>query len=252
MSKNDDDAVELRVIGVVDETHDTRTIRLDNSEGRISPHRAGQHIKVRVDAPDGPAWRSFTLSSPPTRPGVLEITVKRKGNGDVSNAIHNLRPGDRLLLKGPSGRFVFDPETHREPLVLAVAGSGVTPALAILRTIHDLGLDTRVTLLYGCRTRDDVIFSRELEALRQAAPGVAVVISLTQPDSEWSGPTGRIGPELVARHVEDPASARFYVCGPGSLPEDLSTWLLEQGVPAERIHLELYGKKGNARPGTGH
>ena len=71
-----------------------------------------------------------------------------------------LDAGGELIVRGPKGRFVFDPETHREPLVLLAAGSGITPAMSILRTIHDLQLEVPVTLLYGCRTAADVIFGR--------------------------------------------------------------------------------------------
>jgi precorrin-3B synthase len=234
--------VALRVIAVVEETHDTRTVRLDNAEGRVATHQAGQHIKIRGEGTSGPTWRSFTLSSPPTRPTVLEVTVKRNPEGIVSNAIHTLQSGDMLTIKGPAGRFVFDPETHREPLVLAVAGSGVTPAMAILRTIVDRQLDIPVTLLYGCRTRADVIFARELDALRVRLAGLRVVITLSQPDAEWTGPTGRLGIELIAEHVNDLNSARFFMCGPGALHDELTTWLLAKGVPAGRIHMEMFGK----------
>ncbi len=240
--------VVLRVIEVVEETHDTRTVRLDNAAGAVGVHRAGQHLKVGVPVQDGTAWRSFTLSSPPTRPEVLEITAKRNPGGVVSHAIHGLKPGDPLTVTGPSGRYTFDPEAHREPLVLAVAGSGVTPAMAILRTILDRQLDLPVTLLYGCRTRDDVIFAREIDALRVRLAGLRVVVTLSRPDAAWNGPTGRVGPDLVAAHVPDPAAARFFLCGPGAMHDELTAWLLARGVPPDRVHTELFGKRARVAP----
>jgi ferredoxin-nitrite reductase len=236
------EGVPLRVIEVIEETHDTKTVRLENADGRIPTHRPGQHVKVRVEAPGGPTWRSFTVSSPPTRPHIIEVTVKRNASGVVSNAIHTLRAGDSLTIKGPQGRFVFDPEAHREPLVFAVAGSGVTPAMSILRTIADRQFDLPVTLLYGVRTRDDIIFARELEGLRLRLAQLRLVIALTRPDPSWEGEVGRVGPELMTRHVPEPAPARYFLCGPGDLRETLSAWLAEQGVPADRIHSEMFGK----------
>ena len=117
----------MRVLEVIEETHDTKTIRLDNADGAFLLHHAGQHLKIQAPGRDGPTWRSFTISSPPTRPGVVEVTIKLNPSGVVSNAVHALRPGDAVRVKGPFGSFIFDPERHREPLVLAVAGSGVTP-----------------------------------------------------------------------------------------------------------------------------
>jgi ferredoxin-NADP reductase/nitrite reductase/ring-hydroxylating ferredoxin subunit len=237
--KVDEPEVALKVLDVIEETHDTRTVRLDNSEGKIAVHRPGQHIKVGVSG----TWRSFTLSSPPTRPGVIEVTVKRNPDGVVSNAIHALEAGHTLTVKGPAGRYYFDPEAHREPLVLAVAGSGITPAMAILRTILDRQLDVPVTLLYGCRTRADVIFAREIDALRVRLATLRSVIVLSQPDADWPGAVGRVGPDLIAEHVADPASARYFLCGPGAMHDELTAWLLARGVPAERVHTEMFGKK---------
>jgi ferredoxin-nitrite reductase len=234
--------VALTVIDIIDETPDTKTIRLDNSQGSIPVHRPGQHIKVCVTGPQGAHWRSFTLSSAPTRPKVLEVTVKRNPDGIVSNAIHTLQSGDMLTIKGPQGRFYFDPETHREPLVIAVAGSGVTPGMSIVRTICDRQLDLPVTLLYGARTRDDVIFARELDAMRLRLAQLRVVVTLSRPDSDWSGAMGRVDAEMLARHVSEPARARYFVCGPGDMRESLTAWLLGRGVPSERIHTEMFGK----------
>jgi ferredoxin-nitrite reductase len=234
----------LRVVEVIQETGDTRTVRLDNSAGGLTVHRPGQHIKVCVAGPAGSTWRSFTISSPPTRPDVLEVTVKRNPAGVVSPAIHALRPGDELIVRGPQGRFVFDPEAHKEPLVLAAAGSGITPAMSILRTIHDLQLDVPVTLIYGCRTAADVIFGRELDAMRLRLARFRLVLTLSRPDPDWSGSVGRVTPALLARHVPEPAASRHFVCGPGNFVETLSHWLQQNGVPPERIHSERFGKSG--------
>ncbi len=245
-AKGEEPEVALKVLEVIEETHDTRTVRLDNSGGKVAPHRPGQHIKVCAVRPDGPVWRSFTVSSPPTRPGVIEVTVKRNPDGVVSNAIHGLEPGQTLTVKGPAGRYYFDHETHREPLVLAVAGSGITPAMAILRTIVDRQLDVPVTLLYGCRTRGDIIFAGELNALRVRLATLRSVIVLSQPNPDWPGAIGRVGPGLIAECVADPASARYFLCGPGAMHDELTVWLLAQGVPSDRVHTETFGKRRQA------
>ena len=235
----------LRVLEVVEETHDTRTIRLDNAEGRLPVHRPGQHLKVGVDGPAGATWRSFTISSPPTRPKVLELTIKKNPGGVVSVASHALRPGDSLRLKGPSGNYYFDPESHREPLVLAAAGSGVTPAMSILRTIRDLQLDLPVTLIYGARSEADVIFARELDALRPRLANFRLVVSLTRPGPGWAGATGRVGPALIESHVTDLAAGRYFLCGPGDFHDGLKGWLIGRGVAADRVHTEMFGKKSS-------
>jgi ferredoxin-NADP reductase len=248
MSKGDLEAIERQVVEIIEQTADTRSIWLDNADRRLPLHRAGQHVKVGVHTNDGQVWRSFSVSSAPTRPSVVELTVKRKPEGVVSNALHRLRPGDRLSLKGPSGRFVFDPDEHPEPLVLVVAGSGISPVMAILRTLVDVEPDRPVTLIYGCRTRQDLIFAREIEDLRHALPGLNALITLSRPDQGWTGLTGRVGPEMIEGCVDDPANARHYLCVPGLLHVELRDWLLAKGVMDERIHVELYGKEGKGSP----
>ena len=222
---DDGAAVALRVIEVIDETPDVKTIKLDNSARLVAMHRPGQHVKVCVAGPGGPTWRSFTLSSPPTRPDVLEITVKRNPAGVVSPAIHALEPDAELTIKGPQRQVRLRSRIHKEPLVLAVAGSGVTPAMSILRTVHDLQLDLPVTLLYGCRSRSDVIFARELDMLRLRLANFRMILTLSQPEATWNGSVGRVGPGLLARHVPEPARGRYFLCGPGGFTEILRAWL---------------------------
>jgi ferredoxin-NADP reductase len=248
MSKGDLEAIERQVVEVIELTDDTRSIRLDNADRRLPLHRAGQHVKVGVHTNDGQVWRSFSLSSAPTRPMVVELTDKSNPEGIVSNALHLLRPGDRLSLKGPSGRFVFEPREHPEPLVMVVAGSGISPVMAILRTLVDVEPDRAVTLIYGCRTHQDLIFAREIEGLRLALPGLKTLITLSRADPGWTGLTGRVGPEMIEGCVDVPANFRHYLCVPGLLHAELRDWLLAKGVMDERIHVELYGKEGKGSP----
>jgi ferredoxin-nitrite reductase len=246
--KDDASAVSLRLLEIVDETPDVKTFRFDNSERRLPLHRPGQHVKVCVQGPSDPSWRSFTLSSPPTRPDVLEVTVKRNPGGIVSNALHALAVGSEVPIKGPQGAFVFDHSRHKESLVMAVAGSGVTPAMAILRTIADLQLDVPVTLLYGCRTRDDVIFARELDALRLSLANFRMILTLSRPGPDWNGATGRVVPAMLSRHVPDPALSRYFLCGPADFTPALKSWLLDHGVTDDRIHTEQFGKPARKAP----
>ncbi len=156
--------------------------------------------------------------------------------------IHSLNSGAELTIKGPQGKFIFDADLHKEPVILAVAGSGVTPAMSILRTVHDLQLDLPVTLLYGSRSQSDVIFARELNALRLRLANFRMILTLSQPEPTWNGSVGRVVPPLLARHVPEPARCRYFLCGPGGFTETLRAWLAERGVPAERIHFEMFGK----------
>lgn len=88
----------------------------------------------------------------------------------------------------------------------------------------------------------DVIFARELDALRLRLARFRLVLTLSRPDPDWCGSVGRVDPYLLARHVPELSLARYFLCGPGDLVESLSDWLQRNGVPAERIHSERFGK----------
>lgn len=105
--KDDATAIALKVIEVVQETPDVKTIRLDNRARLVELHRPGQHLKVCVAGAGGPTWRSFTVSSAPTRPDVLDLTIKRNPTGVVSTAIHGLSASAELKIKGPHGKFLL-------------------------------------------------------------------------------------------------------------------------------------------------
>ena len=232
----------LKVREVIREAADTLTIRLCNGDGAVALHRPGQHLKVGVDIDGVTKWKSFTISSPPTRADAFDLTVKLNPGGVVSPALHASKPGDTFRVKAPAGGFVFDPEGHKEPLVFVVAGSGITPAMSILRYLRDRQLDQPATLFYGSRGRADVIFADELEALRLRLGGLKVVQTLSSPDESWRGAVGRVGPELLSAHLEDPSACRYYICGPGDLRESTTAWLRARGVDPARIHSEVFGK----------
>src|SRR5215813_11844446 len=155
------------VVDIVTETPRTRTLVLDIPGW--PGHRAGQHVDVRLTAEDGyQAQRSYSIASAPEDEHVL-LTVERLDDGEVSPYLTDeLRPGDRLELRGPIGGYFVWEESLGGPLLLVAGGSGVVPLRAILR--HHRAVESRILLrlLYSSRTLDEVIYRDELT---QAASG---------------------------------------------------------------------------------
>jgi len=229
---------------VVPETARTRsiTLELDDWPG----HRAGQHVDVRLTAPDGyQAQRSYSIASAPEDAG-LTVTVERLDEGEVSPYLADeLRPGDELELRGPIGGYFVWEQSLGGPLQLIAGGSGVVPFRAILR--HWAAGDRTVParLLYSARSLPDVIYRDELMQIAADA-GVQVDLTLTRDwPHDWPGHRGRIGPELLQRVVWSPSQRPLvYVCGPSAFVETAAQALVDAGHPPERIRTERFGPTG--------
>jgi ferredoxin-NADP reductase len=215
-------------------------------------HLPGQHVDVRLTAPDGyQAQRSYSIASAPESPTV-DLVVQRLEGGEVSPYLTDgLRVGDELELRGPiGGYFVWHAELD-SPLQLVAGGSGVAPFLAMLDHHAAAGSGAPVRLLYSARSLDDVIGRARLE--RHAERGVGVTITLTrdQPPG-WTGLSGRLTPEIIRRHAW-PVDQRpsIFVCGPTMFVEAVADSLVEAGHPAVAIRLERFGDARGARRDTG-
>ena len=129
--------------------------------------RAGQHVDVRLTAPDGyQAERSYSIASAPERTDGIELAIERLDDGEVSPFFHEVAEiGDAIELRGPiGGHFVWSVEDGG-PLLLLGGGSGVVPLMSMLRHRAARGSDVPALLLFSARTWEDVIFRDELIAM---------------------------------------------------------------------------------------
>jgi ferredoxin-NADP reductase len=233
------------VTAIVDETPKTKTIELD-APGWPG-HLAGQHVDIRLTADDGyQAQRSYSIATPAdgTR---LAITVERIADGEVSPYLDDeLRPGDKLELRGPiGGYFVWEPR-RGGPLLLVAGGSGVVPLMAMLRERVMTGSWVAARLLLSSRSWDDVIYRSELETIDREQMGIDVIHALTrsQPDG-WTGYDRRVDRQMLAE-VAWPAADRplCYICGPTSFVETVASGLIELGHAPDMIRTERFGPTG--------
>jgi len=232
------------VVDAVDETPRVRTLVLSAPDW--PGHRAGQHLDVRLTAPDGyQAQRSYSLSSAPGEPPA--ITVERLEDGEVSPfLVGELRPGDRLEVRGPiGGWFVWEPALGG-PLLLVGGGSGIVPLMAMARLRAAAGSEVPARLLLSSRSWEDVIYRDELAALADGPRGLEVVHTLTRSQpAGWSGYARRVDEELL-REVAWPAEAnpQAFVCGPTAFVESIASGLVALGYPPERVKTERFGATG--------
>ena len=143
---------------------------------------AGQHVDVRLTAPDGyTAQRSYSIASAPEAGDDIELAIERLDNGEVSPFFHEIAAvGDEIELKGPLGGHFVWPAGEQGPIALIGGGSGVVPLASMIRHRAASGSKTPVSLIYSSREWDEVIFRDELLALDDRSEGFDMTLTLTR------------------------------------------------------------------------
>lgn len=155
----------LRCVAIVDEAADFRTFRFVADQG--VDYKPGQFITLLLDVDGESVRRNYTISSTPSRPHYISVTVKRVGDGRVSNWLHDtLQVGDSIRSLGPNGRFHLAAAGGAKKLILLSAGSGITPMMSMLRFIADTNLPLDVCFHHSARGVADVAFLHELLSIK--------------------------------------------------------------------------------------
>lgn len=222
----------LRVVEVVAETHDARSVVLEDEAGLPVPYRAGQFLTFRVPGPE-PVARCYSLSSSPAAdPTRLAVTVKKVEGGRGSSWMcDEVRVGDVVEALPPAG--LFTPRDLDADVLLVAAGSGVTPVMSILRTVLSEGRG-HVVLLYANRDDRAVIFARQLRDLEEAHPDRLVV-------HHWlESLQGLPARTTLSARLAPYADREAFLCGPEPFMAAARHALLHAGAPAGRIHVEEF------------
>jgi len=225
------------------ETPHARTLVLDVPDW--PGHRAGQHVDIRLTSEDGyQAERSYSIASPPGA-RELELTIEDIKDGEVSPYLTEVADGgDQFELRGPiGGYFVWDGSDER-PLALIGGGSGLVPLMAMLRHHGQIKSPVEARLLLSARHVTDVLYADELQAL-QAPISVDVTLTRAPRPPGWSGFSGRIDREMLAKVVPGPGDdPSIYVCGPTPFVEEAARLLVELGHAPARVYTERFGPTG--------
>jgi ferredoxin-NADP reductase len=209
--------------------------------------RPGQHVLVRLTAPNGyRAQRSYSIASAPGRTVAeeLELTIERLDDGEVSNFMHDVaQTGDVIELGGPvGGHFNWSPEDGGPALFIG-GGSGVVPFMSMLRHRADVGSQVPVTLVFSARSREELLFFGELSEL--AAPGNAfsLMVALTREAAAHPFRAGRIDAAFIASAVSAMKTPLRHVmiCGSNPFVETAAEGTMAAGIDAALIKTERYG-----------
>ncbi|MGC4762960.1 ferredoxin reductase [Micromonospora sp. DT46] len=210
-------------------------------------HLPGQHVDVRLTAPDGyQAARSYSLAGP-AEADRITLTVQRVPDGEVSPYLIDVyAEGDPVEVRGPvGGWFVWRPE-ETAPVLLVAGGSGVVPLMAMVRARRAAGSRVPFRLVYSVRTPADVFYADELRRRVRDDLGLDVAYVYTrEAPQDWRGEPHRIGLADVNSHGWPPELEPLcYVCGPTGFVETVADLLVGLGHQSRRVKTERFGPTG--------
>jgi ferredoxin-NADP reductase len=200
-------------------------------------YTAGQYFFITLKANGKELKKHFSFSSSPTEKTHIEFT-KKLSESDFSAALKALKPKDWARIDAPYGEFTFKGE-HKK-IGLIAGGIGITPFKSICQYCTDGNLATKVTLLYGNRTENDIAFRNELEMLQRQNKNLKVVFTLNEADSNWKGSTGLITADMIKKEIPDYKETTFYTCGPPKMVEIMENVISQLGLPETQLRREYF------------
>ena len=234
--------LQVRCVGCVQETADVRSFHFIAEPARLFLYKPGQFITLELDIDGARVARSYTLSSSPSTPYRLSITVKRVPGGQVSNWLHDhLHPGMTLDIQGPAGQFNAV-DIRADKLLLLSGGVGITPLMSMARWFHDTCSDVDLVFAHSARSPADLIYRHELEQMAASASRFALHLLCDNhaPGQSWAGYRGRLNPTVLELLAPDFRERELLCCGPPAYMQCVRELLQASGYDLTRYHEEAF------------
>ena len=222
-----------RIEQVIPETDDAATIVIRPGWGWSYNHKPGQYVGIGIQVKGKFHWRSYSVSSPPKRDGrTIAITVRAMPEGFLStHLVKGLEPGTIIRLAEPNGDFVL-PEPPPKKMLCLVAGSGITPVMAMLRTLDRRDTMPDVMVVYSSPTKERMIFRDEIVKLSEKHDGLNLHEQYTDAD-------GMLEMKDLEKICPDWKERETWACGPGPMLDAAEEFWEDAGLE-DSLHLERF------------
>ncbi|MDK3019636.1 hybrid-cluster NAD(P)-dependent oxidoreductase [Pseudodonghicola flavimaris] len=240
----------LECVSILPETENVVTVCFQAPSRRPFIFDAGQFITLELPVPGGPLYRTFTISSSPTRPKSLTVTIKAQSDSiGVRWIIENLKPGMKLKATGPTGHFT-SAKSPAEKYLFISAGSGITPMMSMTTEIYDLGGHCDIVFVNCAKRPSDIIFKRRLEhmATRIAGLDLKWVVDRPDPFQPWTGFQGHFNQLMLGLMAPDYLEREVFCCGPESFMQAVREALAGLGFDMDHYHQESFHAPGTPGP----
>jgi len=243
------DAELLECAMIVPDVADTATFTFRAPSGAWFDYQPGQFITLDLpvdpkNVPGGNVQRTYTISSSPSRPLSISITVKaQKGSIGTRWMLDHLKPGMKIKAFGPAGIFSF----HRHPAkkyLFISAGSGITPMMSMTTWAWDSGEMPDIVFVHAAKRPSEIIFRERLEQFANRVPGLQLRFTVEEPDPfrAWPGYRGRLGQIMLGLMAPDYLDREVFCCGPEPFMQGVRDMLQSLGFDMAHYHQESFGK----------
>jgi len=241
-------AISLKIKKVIKVTSDAVSLHFKQPFFKKLKYTPGQFLTLLVDIDGEIVRRCYSLNSAPGVDDYISVTVKRIKDGRVSNFLfNNIKEGDKIKVLAPMGDFTTVPNKNKKRhLVLFGAGSGITPLISILKSILNGEPQSKVSLIYGNRDLESIIFDEELAAYKAKFNGrLQLIHILDDPKGVEGCYKGRIERSQVKGLLEGlpyfpEEETEYYICGPSGMMIEAEEGLKACGVPESKIFIEKF------------
>lgn len=220
-------------------------IKLDSAEGMA--FQAGQYVNLQL--PDDMGSRAFSIASPPSSSGEIELNIRIVPGGQGTLYVHErLQAGDRIHISGPYGRF-FVKKSADLPVVFMAGGSGLSSPRSMILDLLEEGFDKPITLVYGQRNREELYYHEEFLALAEQHANFTYVPALShEPEgSDWQGLRGFVHEAAKEYFSSDFRGNKAYLCGPPLMIEACITALMQGRLFERDIYTETFISAADAQ-----
>lgn len=234
----------LEVVGIIDEAPDVKTFTFRSDNQTWFRYKPGQFVTLELPTADGPLMRTYTLSSSPSRPFSIAVTVKAQTESVGTRwMFENLKPGSHIKAFGPAGEFSLHNHPSAKYLFIS-AGSGITPMMSMLRWLNDFSPQTDIAFVNCARRADEIIFRKELELLGTRMPGLSLGFLIEERSSResWFGHMGRIDAVRLPMLSPDFREREAFCCGPEPFMRAVRQMLEISGFDMAHYHEESFGR----------
>lgn len=232
----------LEVVSVVPEVNNTKSFTFRPDSGGYFSFAPGQFITVELPVNGESLYRTYTISSSPSRPMSLSITVKAQENSIGTRwMLDNIKPGMKLRAYGPAGQFhLFNYPAKKYCFISA--GSGITPMASMTNFLYDRGSDLDISLIHSTQRPSDIMLRNGIEHWAARVPGITIAWIVEKRDefAAWSGYTGRFNQLILELSTPDFYEREIFCCGPEPFMQAVRDVLIAVNFDMDHYHEESF------------